>query len=325
LGNPIEAVEAARNKRFLRECLSAAGVPIPQHEVHATTTNPSALRSALPCVVKPLILSASRGVIRADTQAELEAAFRRVALILASPEIASKGGEAAKQILIERFVPGPEVALEGLLVAGRLEVLALFDKPDPLEGPYFEETLYVTPSRLPRATQDALAATTARAAATLGLREGPIHAELRLPPEGPVVIELAARSIGGLCSRALRFGAGISLEELILEHAIGTPSANMDAARPARERAASGVLMLPIPRRGVLREVRGREQAAAVPGIEGIEITAPVGQELLPLPDGASYLGFVFARGEEPERVEAALREAQRRLEIEITPVLEVM
>src|SRR5262249_7956415 len=191
------AVDAARNKRLLRERLEAAGVPQPRYRVVSVDRDPSAMDIAFPCVVKPLILSGSRGVIRADDRESFSAAFRRVRDLLATPEIAARGGDQARAILVESFVPGPEVALEGLLCGSRLHVLARFDKPDPLDGPLFEETLYVTPSRLPQPMQRAIAEVTARGAAALGLAEGPIHAELRLPPAGPVIIELAARSIGG--------------------------------------------------------------------------------------------------------------------------------
>ena len=200
-------------------------------------------------------------------------------------------------MLVERYLPGVEVALEGLLTGGELQTLALFDKPDPLEGPFFEETIYVTPSRLPEATQAAISARTAEAAAALGLREGPVHAELRINDEGVWLIEMAGRSIGGLCSTVLEFGTGVSLEELILRHAVGLPL-------PSTERAggAAGVMMIPIPKGGMLREVSGVDEALAVPGVTGVEITAPLNQPVTPLPEGASYLGFIFARGETPAR-----------------------
>jgi biotin carboxylase len=253
-------------------------------------------------------------VIRADDPSQFIAAFRRIETILRTPDVAAMGDEA-RQILIEEFVPGIEVALEGLLIKGELQVLALFDKPDPLDGPFFEETIYVTPSRLPATVQGAIADCTSRAAQALGLREGPVHAELRVNENGPWIVEVAARSIGGLCSRTLRFGTGMSLEELIIRHALG-----MEIMSLQRERKPAGVMMIPIPRAGILQEVRGREEAEAVPGIEGIRITIPMGQEVVPLPEGTKYLGFIFARGETPERVEAALREAHRRLTFIITP-----
>lgn len=312
--NSVAAVSTARNKHRMREALSRAGIPQPPFTLFTLTDEPAvaARRVRYPCVLKPTILAASRGVIRADDGAGFVAAFRRIAAILRTPEVAVLGDDAA-EILVEGFIPGVEVALEGLLVDGRLHVLALFDKPDPLDGPFFEETIYVTPSRLPGETQGAIAAGTARAAEALGLRDGPIHAELRVNDRGPWLIELAARSIGGLCSRTLRFGTGVSLEELILRHAL-----RLDIASLERERYPAGVMMIPIPRRGELEGVRGEDAARAVPGIEEITITAHVGQELVPLPEGSRYLGFLFARAETPEAVEAALREAHRRLAFEI-------
>jgi hypothetical protein len=203
--------------------------------------------------------------------------------------------------------------VEGLLRGGELEVLALFDKPDPLDGPFFEETIYVTPSRHPAALQEAVRRVVAGAARALGLAEGPVHAELRLSPSGPVVLEVAARSIGGLCARSLRFGAGLSLEEIVVAHAMGLPLSSL-----SREARASGVMMLPIPRRGILHGAAGVEEARAVPGVEDVAITAPEGREVVPLPEGDAYLGFLFARGDRPEEVEAALRSAHARLRFDI-------
>jgi hypothetical protein len=220
---------------------------------------------------------------------------------------------AGRQVLVEGFVPGAEVAVEGLLRGGVLEVLALFDKPDPLEGPFFEETLYVTPSRHPPELQREIVRVTAAAAQAMGLEEGPVHAELRLPPGEPVVLEVAARSIGGLCARTLRFGAGLSLEEIVVAHAMGLPLSSL-----SRQPGAAGVMMLPIPGRGVLRGVAGVEAARAVPGVEDVVITVPEGREVVPLPEGDAYLGFLFARGERPEEVEAALRAGQARLRFDI-------
>jgi biotin carboxylase len=315
--NTVTAVASTRNKYRMREALKTSGVPAPPYHRFTVADDPGAAagRVAYPCVLKPTVLAASRGVIRADTPAEFVAAFRRVQAILASPDVAALG-EGAREILVEGFVPGREVALEGLLQDGALRLLALFDKPDPLDGPFFEETLYVTPSRLPATVQAAIVDTTARAATALGLREGPIHAELRVNEAGPWLIEIAARSIGGLCSRTLRFGTGMSLEELIVRHALGLEIASLE-----REQRAAGVMMIPIPAPGVMAGVRGLETAAAVPGVEEITITAHRGQELVPLPEGSRYLGFIFARGDSPAQVEAALREAHRRLAFDITPL----
>jgi biotin carboxylase len=305
-GNPPEAVDRARDKAAMREAFTAAGVPQPEYRVARNGDDVAALAAELgpPVVVKPLTLAMSRGVIRADDPDAAAQAATRIRKILADA-----GQDPAGRLMVERFVPGPEVALEGLLRNGRLEVLAVFDKPDPLDGPYFEETLYVTPSRFDTAP---VVRATADAAAALGLREGPVHAELRLGDE-PVVLELAARSIGGLCARSLRFGLGMSLEEIILRHALDLP---LDVI--IREDRAAGVMMLPIPHAGELREVRGVDEARALPGIGGVEITIPRGRQVVPLPEGDRYLGFIFAKADRPEQVESALREAHSRLEVEI-------
>jgi biotin carboxylase len=322
--NPARAVAAARSKEESRSRLRDAGLPVPRFEVVARDLAGAELESLLarapyPCVVKPLVLSGSRGVIRADDPAQLRAALARVAALLRSPDVAQRRDPDLARVLVEEFIPGPEVALEGLLSRGHLHVLALFDKPDPLDGPFFEETLYVTPSRHPAPLQDSAARAVLDGCAALRLVEGPIHAELRLSPAGPRLLEIAARSIGGLCGRALRFGVGITLEELILRHALG-----LRADPPPRERRAAGVLMLPIRKRGVLEEVRGIEEAKRVPLIEDVAITAHLREEIVPLPEGASYLGFAFARGEFPEQVEAALRLAGARIEAVIAPRLPV-
>jgi biotin carboxylase len=319
--NPPEATRRAANKHAQREALAAAGLPVPPFSLHLLADGPeeAARRAPYPCVLKPLVLSASRGVIRADDPASFIVAWRRIEKILrdARSERRPKDEEGAGAILVEGFVPGAEVALEGLLRGGRLEVLALFDKPDPLDGPFFEETLYVTPSRHPPEKQRALERAVAEAARALDLVEGPVHAELRLTASGPVVLEVAARSIGGLCARTLRFGAGISLEEILIAHAMGLPLAEL-----SRERRAAGVMMLPIPRAGILRGVGGIERAKRVPGVEDVVVTIPEGREVQPLPEGDAYLGFAFARGERAEDVEAALRRAHAALEIDIRPAL---
>jgi biotin carboxylase len=320
LGLPRNSPAAARrtvNKLAQREALAAAAVPVPSFRAFPVAGGPEGPASAAPypCVLKPLGLSGSRGVIRADDAASFGDAWRRIVAILSvarSDRKAREDGEGSR-ILVESFVPGAEVALEGLLRGGRLEVLALFDKPDPLDGPYFEETIYVTPSRHPPGIQEAVLRTVASAAEALGLREGPVHAEARLASGGPVVLEVAARTIGGLCARALRFGAGASLEELVVAHAVGLPLASI-----RREGRASGVMMLPIPRRGILHGVAGLEAARAVPGVDDVVITVPDGREVVPLPEGDAYLGFLFARGDSPGAVEASLREAHRRLSFEI-------
>ncbi len=306
--NPVDAVAATRDKAALRARLAAGAVAQPAYRVVPPSESVAAAAAQIgyPCVVKPVSRSGSQGVIRADDEVEAEAAAERARAIVGPVE----------PLLVEAFVPGTEVAVEALLVGGALQVLAVFDKPDPLDGPFFEETIYVTPSRQSGPVQASIAGTVAAAVAALGLREGPVHAELRVGRDGrPVVIEVAARSIGGLCARALRFGAGVSLEEVIVRHAVG---AGLDGLR--REAQASGVMMLPIRAGGVLERVSGQAEALAVDGVVGLEISIARGRAVVPLPEGDRYLGFVFARGATPADVELALRRAEAALDVVVRP-----
>jgi len=315
-GNPVHAAIAASDKYLQRELLAKAGVPVPRFMLRNLEEDPAAIANTItyPCVLKPVRLSASRGVIRANNAQSFVAAHARLRAILADPETAAACGERARQYLVEEFVPGYEVALEGLVVNRRLHVLTVFDKPDPLDGPFFEETIYVTPSRVPAGLQSAIKECADRAVRALGIAEGPVHAELRYNEHGPWLIELAARPIGGRCSAALKFGEegkgrGVTLEEIILRHALGMPIPSLQ-----RERLAAGVMMIPIPGAGTLREVRGIAAAKAVPLVEDVQITAHPGERLVPFPEGSRYPGFIFARGETPHVVEAALRESFQRL-----------
>ena len=314
--NPPAAVRYARYKHLARARLRAAGVRVPEFRVLdlEAPLAPQWEGFPFPCVVKPVALSGSRGVIRADDAGALERAVARSAAIAAAG--AAPGDAAARRfLLLETYVPGFEVAVEGMLRRGRLEVLAVFDKPEPLEGPFFEESYYVTPSRLDGATRAALAREIEAACRAYGLREGPVHGECRVNAAGVWILEVAARTIGGLCARLLRWGTGHGLEELVLLHAMG---------RRPRRRAlagAAGVLMIPIPRAGVLRRVEGLGRAERVPGVEEVVIHLREGYELVPLPEGDSYLGFVFARGPNARQVEAALREAHAQLEIVTAPL----
>jgi biotin carboxylase len=299
----------------MRELLSGQGIPVPRHKVFSFDGDPREFANQIdyPCVVKPLILSASCGVIRANDEEEFRGAFRRVGTLLNNLGLVAQD-EQARWILVEDFVPGIEVALEGLLTKGALQPLAMFDKPDPLNGPFFEETIYVTPSRLSSDLQQKVVACAARTAEALGLREGPVHGEFRMNEKGVWVIEMAARSIGGRCSRTLDFASGMSLEELILRHALRMPLPPL-----TRQKQPAGVMMLPIPYGGRLLEVRGQTEARAVPGVEELTITAAPGDELVPLPEGTRYLGFLQARGATPEDVERSLRDAHRRLTVVIS------
>ena len=314
--NPVDAVTAACDKAAQRRRWAAAQVAQPAFRVVPAAAAEDALRRAAaevgwPCVVKATSLSASQGVLRADDPAAAVAAARRVREVLAT---AARPGP--EPLLVEEYVPGPELSIDGLLTAGTLTVTAVFDKPWTPEGPTFEETLLITPSRLTEPVLAAAIYAAGRAARALGLTHGPIHAELRIDQRGgrarPVMLELAARCIGGLCSRALRFPGGTSLEELVLAHALGRPVPGHRDGRP------SGVLMLPVPRPGVLRAVQGQAEAVATPGITGLSITIPVGQRVHPLPDGDRYLGFIFAEDDTQDRVERALAVARDRLRVVI-------
>jgi biotin carboxylase len=316
--NDPHSALAARDKLVMRRALAAGGVPVPWFHSFAPGTALATVLAEIsfPCVVKPTRLNGSRGVIRANDERELATAWTRLLEILRD-EGYPLHDEA---ILVEQYLPGIEVAVEGMLTDGELHVLAIFDKPDPLEGPFFEETIYVTPSRLSDETQRAIAEMTARSASALGLRSGPVHAELRVNDDGVWPIELAGRSIGGLCSTVLEFGAGMSLEELILRQAVGRELPSIE-----RKGGAVGVMMIPIPKRGVLRCVDGQDAALAVPGITGLEITARLNYPIVPLPEGSAYLGFIFASGDDPESVESALRTAHNFLQIKIDTVIPLM
>jgi biotin carboxylase len=313
--NPTAAVHLARRKDLARARLAQAGVPVPRHW-RLYLTRPLAAQTGdirFPCVLKPVALAASRGVIRADNLDELTQAAARIQVLLAGAGL--REAEERETILVEEFIPGFEVAVEGLLTHGQLEILTIFDKPDPLNGPYFEETYYITPSRLDASTQQALRETISSACEAYGLREGPIHAECRINEQGVWILEVAARTIGGLCGRLLRFGTGSSLEELVLMHALGErPEMNS-------ETGGAGVLMIPIPQGGILRRVEGVLAAGKVPYIEEVVIHVREGYELVPLPEGSSYLGFIFARAPSAAQAESALRAAHACLRVVVMPL----
>ena len=314
--NSPESVAAARNKFIARERFRAAGLLVPAFYRIPFAEDPDGAAGAAsyPCVLKPLGLSASRGVIRANHAAEFVAAFQRIRNLLADPDIARLHEDQDRFLQVESFIDGREFALEGIVTGGRLRVLALFDKPDPLDGPFFEETIYVTPSREDQSVQSAILGTAQSAVNALGLTCGPVHAEMRVNHRGVWMLEVAARPIGGLCARVLP-----GLEELILRHAAGDEPGALAMPTPA-----AGVMMIPIPRAGIYVDVAGLDRARSEPGIEDVIISAKQGQKLIPLPEGASYLGFIFARGNAPETVEAALRNAHAQLRFEIATALPV-
>lgn len=305
--HPPAAARACHDKYAARQLYQAAGMRVPWFTRAEFTDDARALARSVPypCVLKPLGLSGSRGVIRANDEEEFQAAFRRIERL----------GE--RRLEVESYIPGREFAIEGLVTAGKFRPIAIFDKPDPLEGPFFEETIYVTPSREPETVRRALVETAAQAGRALGLRHGPVHAELRYNTEGAWMLETAARPIGGLCANSLRFDGGVPYESLILRHAVGE-----DVTGARLDGPASGIMMIPIPKAGVYESVDGVEEAASVSRIEEVIVTAQPGQELIPLPEGASYLGFIFARGESADRVETALRQAHAKLRFQIATAL---
>jgi hypothetical protein len=313
-----EAVAACRDKHRTRELFAAARLLVPRNFSVPLAADPSGIAgsASFPCVLKPLGLSASRGVIRANKKDEFIAAFERIRRILQQPEIRHLHEEWNEAIQIEDYIEGREFALEGLLTHGELQVLAIFDKPDPLEGPYFEETIYVTPSRESANIQNAIIEATKKAIEALGLSHGPVHAEMRVNDRGVFMLEVAARPIGGLCARALRFDGDLTLEDLIVLHATGRQQPHPVLAHPAM-----GVMMIPIPRPGIYQSVNHTGD----PEADEIVITAIPGQKLIPLPEGASYLGFIFASGPDPATVEASLRRAHARLEFEILTALDIV
>jgi hypothetical protein len=324
--NHPASVEACRSKLRMREVFRDAGLPglwfreVPLHAI----PEPALLGIQYPCVLKPIALSASQGVVRANNREEFIGGATRLKRLLQSAEIQATREANLDCMIVEGYVPGREVAAEGLLTEGQLRVLAIFDKPDSLEGPYFEETIYVTPSRLSSGEQTAIEKSFGDAVRALGLSHGPVHGEFRLNEDGVWPIEVAARPIGGLCARALRFqGAGkeefFGLEELLLRHALRL--AGHDAAR---EEVASGVLMIPVPASGILEKSDGADEARGVTGVTELEITARLHDYIAAWPEGSSYLGFLFARGETAEEAEASLREGHSRLKIGIAPRLPV-
>lgn len=318
--NSITAAEASRDKLRFREVLSVTDLNNPAFIEYRSDETISCLSEAVgfPCVVKPRQLNGSRGVIRADNEGQFQEALQRSANLLRSVQGLPR--DALVSLLVESYIPGIEVALEGILDNGDLEILALFDKPDPLEGPFFEETIYVTPSRLSLETQASISHCVAEAATAIGLCAGAIHAELRVNEYGPWILEIAGRSIGGMCSQVLQFGTSSSLEEIILRQCCGLPYDHL-----TRQPEARGVMMIPIPAKGLLRQVEGLADAHAVPNIDRIEITAPLNNTLTPLPEGDGYLGFIFASGDTPDRVEEALRLAHDRLTFQIDPLLPIV
>ena len=324
-GHPVAATLASRNKLESRRAMKAAGLPTPAFRAISIGDDPReiSLTVSYPVVLKPIAMSGSRGVIRANDACEFVGAFVRLQQLMGQRDVRAERDSAHDVLLVESFIAGSEYAVEGVLTAGAFRPLAIFDKPDPLDGPFFEETIYQTPSREDPDLQQAIAANVAAGAAALGLRHGPVHAECRVNERGVHLLEVAARPIGGLCSKALRFVSPhgeASLEELLLRHAL-----QEDVSEFTRERRASGVMMIPIPCGGIYKGVEGEREARAVADIVDLQITAKPDATVVPLPEGKSYLGFIFARATTPLAVEQALRAAHARLRFSIDRAIDVV
>jgi len=311
--NPPQAARLSRRKDLARAHLALAGCPVPIHSLIdlGKALQPQMAGLPWPCVIKPLNMSASRGVIRADDEAGFIAACQRIETIIAD----SKDDFEATHVLVEDYIDGIEVAYEGYLHNGELTTLALFDKPDPLQGPYFEETIYVTPSQLDDTTQAGIKQRVAQACTAYGLCTGPVHAELRVDDRDAWILEVAARTIGGDCARTLDNDNDFNLEELVISLAIGKP------VQTKLPEEARGVMMIPIRKGGILRRVEGITAAREIDGIEQVDIIIREGNELVPLPEGNQYPGYIFARGNSSDEVIRALREACSRLNFVVAPI----
>ncbi|MGH9655676.1 MAG: ATP-grasp domain-containing protein [Bryobacteraceae bacterium] len=318
--HPPQAAAAAINKFATRECFRKAGLPVPRYcRIRANEDPETAAKNIpYPCVLKPLGLSTSRGVIRANNAQEFVSAFARIRKLLQMPSVARLKDPALDYIQVESFLPGCEFALEGLVTDGRLQVLALFDKPDPLDGPYFQETIYITPSRQPPSIQEAIRETAQAAVRALGLHRGPVHAEMRFGAGRVWMLEAAPRPIGGLCSKVLAFENGVSLEEMVVRHALGR-----DVSQIRLRTGAAGVMMIPVPHAGIYNSVIGLSDAEKI--ADQVDITAKEGQRVFPVPEGNTYLGFLFAYGETAPAVEDRLRRAHHLLQFEIAEILPVL
>ena len=323
-GHPPAAARVASNKLMTRQCFAKAGLPGPWFKLVAPSVSMKEVvhQVTYPCVVKPLALAASRGVIRANTPIELESACDRLRRLLQDTDIRALGDSANEAVLIEEYVPGSEYALEGLVTNGEFSALAVFEKPEPLEGPFFEESIYVTPPRRKASDVARLVKQVAIAVEALGLTQGPVHAECRLTDEQVVVLEVAARPIGGLCSKVLRFTAPdgtLTLEDLLVRHALSQPVVDHRLVS-----GAAAVMMIPVPSAGVFKSVAGVDAARRQPLIEDVIVTAKQDQCFVPWPEGASYPGFIFARGDEPSKVIDAVHTAHRELEFEMDTIIPI-
>lgn len=306
--SPAGSVHATLDKSLMRASLLAAEIAQPRFEVVGVGGAAAAAeRIGYPVVTKPRTRTASIGVVRSNDAGDLE-----IAAGIAERHQRADDGSAT--ILVEEYLDGPEISLEGMVWDGVVETLAIFDKPDQPSGPFFPESTFVTPSTLSRREVAEVEATVQRATRAIGLTHGPIHAELRIVAAVPKVLEIAGRSIGGLCGRALTFGLmGDSIESLLIRQSLG-----MRRVGSSRQPGASGVLMIPIERSGTLTSVTGLDRAAEIEGVWNVEMTVPLGADVVAPPHGDRYLGFVFARSHDRATTVRALRTAASVIEVQI-------
>ena len=314
--NPPQAAQYSHRKDLARAQLSLAGCPVPMHCLLDLNRpiNRQMTGLPLPCVLKPLNMSASRGVIRADNEDEFLRACERLRPIVAS----AQGEFEQSHVLIEEYIDGIEIAYEGYLYRGELHTITIFDKPDPLVGPYFEETIYVTPSALEVDLQLKIKSVLQDACNAYGLSTGAVHAECRIDQDKKIwILEIASRTIGGDCARILD-NENFGIEELAIMLAIEQP---VEANMPDQAR---GVMMIPIREHGLLKRVEGLLDANRVEGIDKIDIIISEGHELVPLPEGNQYLGYIFATADTAEKATAAIREAYAHLKFISRPVFKI-
>ena len=311
--NSLESVKLTKNKYLMRRELKKSGLKSPWFKRFSIDEKPKDIFTELrlPCVLKPTFLSASQGVLRVNSFKDFVKGFELLSDLLTEMKVKKRGGDQVKWILVEEYIPGKEVSIEGIVNEGKLKDLAIFDKPEPLEGPIFQETILITPSILDEHLEFSLLETAQIALKALGIRKGPVHIELRINDKGNYILECAARSIGGLCSKVLEFKGGMSLEELILRSALGR---NVEKTQLIDK--AKGVMMMPTEKRGILREIHGIKAALAVKGITDVQITIKPGEMLEPLPKGDRYLGFLFAEGKDQDTVKIALQEAWLKIKV---------
>lgn len=312
--NDVNAARLARRKDLARDALKANNTPVPDFQLVSLDELLTGRNvQSFPLVIKPIALSASRGVIRVNNQSELLDAARRVTKLLAQQTDLEPIEK--QSVLLEEYIHGEEIAIEGIVDNGRFQLLTIFDKPDPLYGPFFAETFYITPTRLDSEAIDKVCQVVQSACDAYGIKTGPVHAECRLRDAQVYLIEMAARTIGGLCSDILEYGLGCTLEDIVLKQAIGCGSKNTFSE------TAAGVLMIPVTQHGILKRIEGLLYASKIEFIEDINIQLRDGYELVPLPEGNSYLGFVFAKAPSYEQVEQALRKAYACLNVVVAPL----